>query len=168
MISLRFIEYYYTNAFYFYRRIDGKGREQWRASGSSIFYSLGICMLGVNVVQQFTGSLAPLVREIIPAANRPYDNAAEYAFAIPFAFILNYKWLWKNTDILKKRYKILEAQNSRWMLLFGLLMSLAFALICGYGRVNFWFSLGIAIALLFLQELIYVMFLKSNKGDGDH
>lgn len=168
MIRLRFIEHHYTNAFYVYRRIDGKGGERWRASGSAFFYSAGICMLGVNIVQQFTGSLAPLVREIIPAANRPYDNAAEYAFAIPFAFILNYKWLWKNTDILKKRYKILEEQNGRRMLLFGLLMSLVFALICGYGRVNFWLSLGLAIALLFLQELIYVMFLKSNKGDGDY
>lgn len=156
---LRFVEFHYTNALFLYKRIDGNG-EKWRASGASFFWSMGVCMLGINVVQQFSGSLAPLVRGVISTVDKPYNNAAEYLLAVPFALVLNYCWLWKRTPLLEKRYAMLETKHDRWLVALGISLSLFFALACGYGRVNFWGSLALAGSIWMGQELLYLVLKK--------
>ena len=148
----RFVEYHYTNALYLYKRIDGYG-ERISASAASIFFSLGVCMLGINVIQQFTDVLAAIARRLVPAAKN--DDAALYAVAAAFSLVLNYYWLGKRTPLLEKRYASLEAHHQRWLAPVGFLFSCAFALACGYGRVNFLGSLLIATSILVVQELLY-------------
>jgi hypothetical protein len=152
---LKFIDYHYANSLFFYRRIDGYG-ERVSASAATFFYSLGLCMILVNVVQQITGSLAPLARHLVPAADKPYNNAAEYLIAVPFAMFLHHVWLWRRTPLLSDRYAVLGEKNSRLMVGVGTLLSLVFAFACGYGRVNFSASLAIAGMLLLVQEVLYL------------
>lgn len=149
----KFLEFYYTNALYFYRRLDGYG-EKWRASGASIFWLVGACMLSFNIIQNFTGVVASTVRRLIPGVIN--DDAALYVVSTVFALIMNYFWLWKRTRILENRYAFLENNNSRWIVAFGTFMSLLFVLSCGYGRVNFWGSLALASLILIVQELLFL------------
>jgi len=152
---INFIEFHYANALFVYRRIDGYG-ERVSASAASIFYSLGFCAILINVIQNFTGSLAPFARQALGLPNKPYDTAAEFLLGVPFAFVLHYFWLWRRTPILEKRYAELDGNGKRWVALLGTLLSVAFVLICGYGRAHLLASLLLAASLLAAQELLFL------------
>ena len=154
-----FVEYLYANSVYFYRRSEGFG-ERLSASVATISYSLGLCIIVLNFVQLFTGSLAPFVRELIPAANKPYNNAAELFLAFPPALILHYCWLWRRTPALLSRYAQLKIRHQRWVVPAGFFFSVLFAIACGYGRVNFALSLAIVATLAGLQALTYRVFIR--------
>src|SRR3546814_8003406 len=96
-----------------------------------------------------------MVRAILPVANKPYDNAAEYLLTIPFALVLVYWFLWKRTSVLEAQYAALEKTPRRWLVAVSFLLSCAFALACGYGRVNFWGSILVATSILLFQEWFY-------------
>ena len=160
---LNFVEYHYANSLSLYKGLDGHG-ERCRASSASIFYSLGLCIIIINLVQQFTGSLAPLVRHLVPVADKPYDNAAEYLPAAPFAIVIHYFWLWRRTPHISKRYAVLGRAPSRIMVGVGMTLSLVFAFACGYGRVNLAASLVMAGMLLVAQELLYIALVRWAGG----
>jgi hypothetical protein len=151
---IRFIELCYANALFFYKRLDGHS-EKWRAATACFFWFDGLFIFIINVIQQFTGSLAPLVRAAVPAADKPYNNAAETLLAVPFALVLLYYMLWERTPLLEARYAHLQKNHKRWLVALSFIFSMAFALACGYGRANFWGSLLLAALILVVQEALY-------------
>lgn len=149
-----FIEFYYANALFLYKRIDGYG-ERWGAFGATIFWVGGLCMIALNAIQLFTGSLAPIVRAAVFSANKPYDNAAEYLLIVPIALALHYYVLSARSSVLEKKYAFLRTTNRRWLAGASFLFGAIFVVACGYGRVNFLMSLVLAALIMLMQHFLY-------------
>jgi hypothetical protein len=149
---LKFPEFHYTNSLYLYRHIDGYG-ERLRASGASIFYSFGACLLALNLVQQFTGSLGPLWRQLVPVIYRP--GLAEFMVLAVISIALNYYWLWRRTPLLESRYSFLRTQHKRWLAPAGSLLGVGFFVACMFALDYPAISLPIVGLILVAQELLY-------------
>ena len=85
---INFVEYLYANNVFYYRRTERYG-ERVSASVTVFSYTLGFCIIALNFLQLFTGSLAPFVRQAAPAFNKPYNNAAEYVLIVPVALLVH-------------------------------------------------------------------------------
>lgn len=173
MFPFRFVEFFYANALYFYKRVDGNGEiesvERHRANGATLFFFANICLVFSNYLQAFLNLPALIIQPFFPSQNA---GSCAFIFAIAMTLTLSYFFLWRRSSSIEKKFALLENKHTRILVLLGTLYSGGvFILIVLLGSESLdskplvdsnplgWMLLLLVSSYL-VQEIVYIVLMK--------